>query len=68
MTNTDTNEPVEKELLNKLALMITRAEECFAEDGERNAFVDMLDDPTVAQFLDGMRKSGRCPFRRFPVR
>lgn len=30
-------------------------------------FLDMLDNPAVADFLDRMRKTSRCPFKRYGV-
>jgi hypothetical protein len=76
----DPNGPMEVEasLLELLAKAVTHAEEAvqvgeWSVDSDefylrRGDFLDVLDNPMVAEFLDYMRKQNRCPFKRFPVK
>lgn len=73
-------EEVNRDFMNKLALTITRFEEVLGAGnadmslGDLHKFIDargnaldMLDDPQLQEWLDKMRTSSRCPFRRFAV-
>jgi hypothetical protein len=74
---TSNTDEMESSLVNKLAKMITYAEEALQSgDGsvdsdeffnKRGNFLDMLDDEEIAEFMDVMRKQGRAPFKRYGV-
>lgn len=77
---TDPNEVVERKLMNKLALLATRMEEVLsAGDAEmtvselskflalRGDLLDELDDPDIKVWLQKMRETSRCPYRRWAV-
>jgi len=75
---TDPYDQVEKAFMDKLAKMITHGEEAlqagdYSLDSDeffdrRGSFLDLLDDPQVAEWLNYMRTRARAPYRRFSVR
>jgi len=78
---TDPNETVDRKLMDKLALTITRFEEFLSAGNEdfsirdlsdfiatRGNALDMLDDPQIAEWLLHMRDTSRCRYRKFAVR
>ena len=73
----DAPELVPPRFLDKLARLITLAEE-MSQEGEfeldsdeffnrRGLFLDALNDTEVADWLTSMRKVNRCPFRRYRI-
>ena len=73
-------EEVDRNFMDKLALTITRFEEVLNAGqadvslGDLRAFLDArgnaldaLDDPQLAEWLDRMRQTTRCPYRKFSV-
>ena len=72
-----TTEPVKKTFMNKLAKLLTKAEEALGQgDSEvdisllaanRGDLLDLLDDPEIFEWLKKMRDSSRCPYRRWQV-
>ena len=74
-------EEVDRNLMDKLALTVTRFEEVLnAANADfsirdlsdfvdaRGEALDMLDDPLIADWLQDMRTKSRCRFRKFSVR
>lgn len=77
---TDPVEEVEKSLMNRLAVLLTRLEELLnAGDAEmtisqlsgfielRGDLLDELDDPEIRTWLQKMRESSRAPHRRYTL-
>lgn len=77
---TATTEEVDRDFMDKLAKAITTFEEVLNAgqadvslgdlrkflDARGNA-LDVLDDPQLAEWLDHMRQTSRCPYRKFAV-
>ena len=77
---TVTTEEVDRDFMDKLAKTITMFEEVLNAGqaelslGDLHQFIDArgnaldaLDDVQLNEWLDHMRQSSRCPYRRFPV-
>ncbi len=73
-------EEVDKAFMNKLAKTLTRFEDVLAVGqadlnlndihrfiDARGEALDQLDDLEIAEWLNHMRKTARCPFRRFTI-
>jgi hypothetical protein len=75
---TDPYEQVERKFMDKLARIITRAEEALQAGtsdvdsdefyGYRGDFLDLLEDQQLVAWLQHMRVIRRAPFRRFKVK
>ena len=71
------DEQVETQFMNKLALILTKAEEVSGRGDSdvgvvhffytRGDLLDLLDDPQVQEWLKWMRECARCPARRYTV-
>lgn len=71
------DEQVQTNFMNKLALILTKAEEVSGRGDSdvgivhfintRGDLLDMLDDPQVQEWLAWMRECARCPARRYQV-
>ena len=77
---TDPYEQVDREFMNQLAQLITKFEEVLdvgngdmvlSDIGKfiamRGDALDLIEDPVMSAWLDNMRQTARCPFRRFAV-
>ena len=74
---TATHEEVEKQFMDKLARVITHAEEALQAGthnidsdqffGYRGDFLDLMEDPQMRDWLEHMRRLSRAPYRRFAV-
>lgn len=77
---TDPYEQVDRDFMDQLAKLLTKVEEVLqvgtyelslADMGKfisaRGDVLDLLEDPVLAGWLDHMRQTARCPYRRFAV-
>lgn len=74
---TTKDEQVETAFMNRLALIVTKAEEVLGHGDSdvgimhfmntRGDLLDMLDNPQIQEWLKWMRECARCPARRYTI-